>query len=243
MKTEKLIIPLGVQQDHQCWEIARENNAQIRNWRGPAAALSGKTGSVTTHNCGRYRGRSASRFTKYEYTPTMRSWGVIQENGSVLVGLIGRQKFKLKLPKAFTFMPDGAKVKVARRSDSRIDYHFNSGDVLRDNAVRNLLHALRHNHGVRLQQNRATRAAKQYERIFQREVVSTRVTLEDSRRAGNCVEGSLDYAEKKLGIQRQEILNTGYLFSVPATLLMRNGEPLPMRAVRVAFMRETTVSI
>lgn len=72
------------------------------------------------------------------------------------------------------------------------------------------------------------------------------VTLLDSRSAGNCVEGSLAFAERKLGIPRAEILSAGYLFSVPADRLLRvaNGNTAQAEAAaRDAWMRETTVCI
>lgn len=73
-----------------------------------------------------------------------------------------------------------------------------------------------------------------------------RVTLEDSRRAGNCVEGSLAFAERKLGMSREEIVVAGHLFSVPANRLIAvaNGDlPRIEAAIKIAWLRETTVSI
>ena len=90
----------------------------------------------------------------------------------------------------------------------------------------------------------AAKEAARLERIRQREIRSTRVTLEDSRRAGNCVEGSLRYAETRLKIPREEILNGSFLFSVSAgRLLDANGDPGVHRAVNRAWLRETTVCI
>lgn len=80
--------------------------------------------------------------------------------------------------------------------------------------------------------------------IKAREIGSTRVTLEDSRRAGNCVEGSLAYAERKLGVTRDEIINGGYLFSIAAPrIISANGDAGAIRAVESAWIRETTISI
>jgi hypothetical protein len=69
-------------------------------------------------------------------------------------------------------------------------------------------------------------------------------TINRTLAAGNCVEGSLVYAERRLHIPREEIIRGGYLFSVPALrLLATNGHDGVQRAVRAAWLRETTVSI
>jgi hypothetical protein len=82
------------------------------------------------------------------------------------------------------------------------------------------------------------------DRIRSREIRTCRVTLEDSRKAGNCVEGSLRYAETRLKIPREDILNGSFLFSVSAgRLLDTNGDPGVQRAVNRAWLRETTVCI
>lgn len=241
MKT-KLLITLGDCDRRRCLEMAKEQHPLLKNWRVPIEHTHGKTAYIHTINCGHYKGKFKS-YTRYEYQPSMRSWGVIQDNGRVLAGLVGKQKFRLELPKAYEFVPDGVHVKIARRSNHDTDYHFDTGEVFKDNAVSLMLKALRINAERRRQVKRKMAMDKRNDRIFQREVKTTRVTLEDSRRAGNCVEGSLAYAERFLGIARQQIIDAGYLFSVPAIRLLKNNEPRAVLAVRAAYMRETTVSI
>jgi hypothetical protein len=70
-----------------------------------------------------------------------------------------------------------------------------------------------------------------------------RVTLEDSRKAGNCVEGTLRFCQLRLGMARDEIIAGAHLISVSAKKLIATGEPRALAAVRMAWMRETTVSI
>jgi hypothetical protein len=69
------------------------------------------------------------------------------------------------------------------------------------------------------------------------------VTLEDSRKAGNCVEGTLRFCQLRLGMARDEIIAGAHLVSVSARKLIATGEPRALAAVRMAWMRETTVSI
>jgi hypothetical protein len=87
---------------------------------------------------------------------------------------------------------------------------------------------------------------RKLDRVFTRDLRSTRVSLADSRRAGNCVEGALKFAERRLGIGRAEILAGGHLLHVPASRIMAaagtEAEPA-RRACYAAWLRETTVSI
>lgn len=72
---------------------------------------------------------------------------------------------------------------------------------------------------------------------------SCRVTLEDSRRAGNCVEGTLRWCSAKLGMDRESILRGGHLIHVPASRLIATGESRALAAVRKAWERETAIAI
>jgi hypothetical protein len=95
------------------------------------------------------------------------------------------------------------------------------------------------------QKIRAKESAR-IEAIFARELATVRVTMDDSRRAGNCIEGSLVFAERKLGIDRESVLKSRHLFSVPAPVLLRHSnedKPRVNAAIRQAWMRETTVCI
>lgn len=88
--------------------------------------------------------------------------------------------------------------------------------------------------------------AERIAKIMARDLMSTRVTLEDSRRAGNCVEGSLAFAERKLGISRAEILAASHLLGISAQRLLTvaNGDrPKVEAAIKIAWLRETAVSI
>lgn len=78
-------------------------------------------------------------------------------------------------------------------------------------------------------------AIKQAEKSF--------VLLEDSRRAGNCVEGTLTWVEQKFKLTRDEILAAPHLVKIRGDLCLRFGEKRAEDAVIQAFMRETTISI
>ncbi len=84
------------------------------------------------------------------------------------------------------------------------------------------------------------------ERLFLRDLPTTRVTLADSRRAGNCIEGSLQFAERKLGMTRAEVIGSAHLLALPAIRILHvaNGQhEQAKRACYAAWLRETTISI
>lgn len=69
------------------------------------------------------------------------------------------------------------------------------------------------------------------------------VTLQDSRLAGNCVEGSLIFAERNLGIPREEVISGEWFCQIPAKTVLRFGDRRAEAAVVQAYRRETEVSI
>lgn len=82
--------------------------------------------------------------------------------------------------------------------------------------------------------------------IYERDLPTVCVTLADNRAAGNCVEGTLAFAERKLQIPREEILAGGHLFAVPASRLLAgaNDEADWVKAaIRRAWLRETMLAI
>jgi hypothetical protein len=127
-----------------------------------------------------------------------------------------------------------------------MEYHCGAEVLLERGWRGDVRRAMAENYIARQAAARLARQQASEEALFRRSLHNTRVTLMDSRKAGNCIEGSLQFAEKKLGISRQEILDAGYLFSVAADRLLKvaNGDrPRVEAAIRVAYARETMVSI
>jgi hypothetical protein len=237
---ERIIIALGTRDQHQTQLLAGEKNPRIKNWRKAKASASGGAGRIQTHNLGRYS--RGCTYTHYEYTATQQSWGVLINEGKSLAGRIGRHGFRLQAPKGYLFSADELGAKLVAVADPRKDYHFNSNEVAE--GVPAMMRRFRENLRLQKESRKAEAQAKRDLAIYKREVGTVRVTLDDSRRAGNCVEGSLQYAESRMGLSRQEILDGGHLFSVPAKrLLTVNGHAGVQRAVQQAWLRETTISI
>ncbi len=90
---------------------------------------------------------------------------------------------------------------------------------------------------------RQDEAARQ-RKAMDRDLATTRVTIHDARRAGNCMVGILNFAERKLRVSRETALSSH--FAVPALTLRRlaNGAGAAVeRAIQAAYARETMVSI
>jgi len=241
----KYRIPLGQKIKNRTLEICQENYPRIKNWRNPTAALDDAIkpiGGYFTHNCGRYSSRC--QYTKYEYSPYCQSFGEIIDNGSALVGKIGVENFHLIAPKGFIFAADNLGVSLQSKSNPKKNFYFNSDDVL-FNGVKGMLFNLREN-WEKQKNARKLELEKQYhQKIFEREINSTRVNLQDSRCAGNCIEGTLNWVKQRLGIDRDTIMDGSYLFSVPAKKLLplANDDARVKKSINMAWMRETLVSI
>jgi hypothetical protein len=149
---------------------------------------------------------------------------------------------RILAPSGMTFDSDQNGI-LLRRTDG-MDYHPAPEDWSRRDFASHCRAQLTKNFKARAEARKLAAVSARFAKIRAREIGSVRVTLDDSRRAGNCVEGSLKYAESRLGIERSEILGAGYLFSLPASrLIASNGHPGVARAVEFAWSRETAVQI
>jgi hypothetical protein len=136
-------------------------------------------------------------------------------------------------------------IAVIRDSDG-MDYHPTKDDFRASNFATRVRKSMSANYRNRIEARKAAKIAASQRAMFERQSATTRVTLHDSRVAGNCIEGTLSFAERKLGLTREEVLRAGHLFSVPASQLLRvaNGDAERVEAaIKVAWMRETMVQI
>jgi len=140
---------------------------------------------------------------------------------------------KFVLPSGWYWMKD--ENGIAAVDADGIDYHPYWTD---DITIDDILTGHAQNKPKRLQQLEYAR----FEQMLKLQLDTTYVTLDDSIRAGNCVEGSLSFAEHLLKIPRDEILGNSWFMKVSAVKLF-NGGPRAKAACLQAFMRETTVSI
>jgi hypothetical protein len=225
-------------------QAAADGNRRITNWE-PAEPVARRVtpGEYRDHDAGRYSSRSA--YHKIEHRPIYASWAVVGVGGVGACYRWGATNCRtLKAPAGMTFKVDGLGLVLVRESDG-MDYHVTAEDLRARDFAGRVRKAMAAAFTARRE---AKRLAIQQEReaaIRARELATVRVTLADSRAAGNCVEGSLRFAETRLGIQRHEILAGAHLFSVAAgKLLQADGKDARVAAaINRAWARETAVQI
>lgn len=228
-------------------DAARRANGRIKNWSTPCPTrVTVPLGDYDAINLGQYS--RSCKYTRYEYKPCYTSYGVIAANGAALLyrrGFAGAIKSRIIHAPAGMRWDSNNGLRLSRESDG-MDYHPTVADLQSPKFATVVRDAMAANYTARLNAKREARRAEKWERQFERDLATTRVTLHDSRKAGNCIEGSLRFAERNLGIDRAAILAAGHLFTVPAKRLLAvaNGETeRAMAAVRAAWNRETTVCI
>lgn len=226
---------------------ARAANGRISNWEAArATSVIVPLGDYDSIDNGQYSSRC--KYTHWTYAPCYTSALTIGCGGKAAIyrsGFTGSIFSRLiPAPKGMIWTVDNGP--MLRRASDGMDYHPTAEDCKAKDFASRIRREMAKNHTARINAKRAAKAAARHEAIFTRDLATTRVTLHDSRRAGNCIEGSLQFAEKKLGVSRQEIIAAGHLFTLPARVLIRaaNGQAEQvMRAVRAAWNRETTISI
>lgn len=199
-----------------------------------------------------YKGKFKGYHGSYLYWDYQSAIGITQSGRSAIVIIECKVVRRILAPSGMRFDLDANGILLRRVSDG-MDYHPTSQDWHSPKFSTRCRAAMAANYKRRMDTKRAEKKAAKdkaeaarMDRLFMRDLPTVRVTLADSRAAGNCVEGSLAFAERKLHIPREEILAGGHLFSVPATRLLSavNGDkPRVEAAVRRAWMRETAVSI
>ena len=124
------------------------------------------------------------------------------------------------------------------RLSDKMDFHFLPIELYRKDFCSWARKEMASNYQKRLE-------TRKMERIFITHCRNVFVTFTDARRAGNCVEGILNFAKRKLGIDKEELLIAPWLVQVPAKLLMRIDphNQLVKNSISQAILRETAVSI
>lgn len=237
-------------------EAANNANKRIKNWIAPKA-MRCKTflGEYNEINAGRYKG-SYKNYICWNYQPVYTSYYRIGLGGKKIIYVFGfetLEKKAISAPRGMIFERDGNGLLLRRLTD-KMDFHPSTEDLLSKNFATVIRRKMAENYSARMAQRKSEKLAKiaaekskkiteQLEKLFQRDLSTTMVTLHDSRKAGNCIEGSLQFAERRLNISRDEIIKGGFLFKVPAYKLVKTGEQRALAAVKVAWNRETMVCI
>lgn len=225
--------------------VAQNSNRRLSNWTSPkSSTLIKKKGEYDALNMGRYKGKFNRIIWNYE--PRYTSYYRISSNKKSIIyvwGFLGEMNKKIiHAPKGMLFKRDDKGLLLKRLSDG-MDYHPSTEDLLNNRFVTLVRQIMANNYKLRIEAKRIVKNQERFERIFQKDIPTTMVTLVDSRKAGNCIEGTLSFAQYRLGIPRDDILKGGFLFKVNAQKLMDKNEPRAINAVRAAWNRETLVCI
>lgn len=234
----------------QAREAAQHSNGRIRNWESPKPSASiVEKGRYQEINHGRYS--RGCKYNRYTYAPLYSS-SVEEKEGKLVYsfGFAGQIKTISKpIPAGMKYTQDRLGAKLVRVSDG-MDHHF-TGDEL---VSRDFASRVRKSFAFKYKQIVAARAEKRkqdknkkeavrLEKLFQRDLKHTYVNLNDSMSAGNCVEGSLRFAELRLKMNREEIIRGGHLCVVNAARLVETRDERVIRAAKRAWVRETLVAI
>ncbi len=224
---------------------ARSSNGRIKNWTSarPSTCHVVK-GDYDTNDEGKYS--RSCKYTKYSYSPNYTSYVILAMGGR---GLLYRHGFKGEIKSKVVRAPAGMRFDrdenglVLKRLSDGMDYHPDCNDLTSKKFATTVRAKMANNFKNRLAAKKEERRTKLFEKFYQRDLNNTMVNLYDSSKAGNCIEGSLQFAEKRLNIPRQEILSGGFIFKVPASKLVKTGDERAIRAAKVAWQRETLVMI
>lgn len=216
-----------------------------------------------------YAGYDATRVEDIKYKGRFKGFTgseiICDYQSAVMVSRSGRSAVvvqraaivrRLIAPAGLKFTTDKSGAKLVRLSDG-LDFHPTAAQWKAKNFASIVRAGLAAKFNAARAAKRAAIEAKKDAEFAAREAVQyalesgkCRVTLADSRRAGNCIEGSLRFAERRLGIGREEILPAAHLVGFSASriraaaALDNGGTPtLAESAVKMAWKRETLVQI
>jgi len=224
----------------------------------------GDSNKVLTHQYHQSVRRNGSfrTVTRANHVIQYRSFCIISPNGRELFAVGAYDpptQQSVCLPVGYRWDQDALGLRIVRERDQQ-EYHPHINDWSGDE-VDVWISALDELANVRATQARQELSKKRNADFFLRDLPNTRVTLRDSKRAGNCMKGSLTFAISKLRLRRDElvtmvtddgesremteedIMHSLYLHSVPAERLYGTTDSRAIRACWVAWERETTIAI
>lgn len=196
------------------------------------------------------------KYASTDHTPLYFSRATIAKGGRCLLHEFIADGFRqariVKAPSGCKWERDELGLLLVRADG--MEYHPTDAEFEARNFCKVAAAALAHNWKLRRASARMSRDMAALKKRTDKEAAaaeaallvrlnSCRVTLDDSRRAGNCIEGALRFAEAKLGIAREEIIAGGFLFSVSAKKLWATGDFRARTACLAALNREEIVSI
>lgn len=222
-------------------QVVHGANGRVKNWSfGLAVTDSDRHGKKETESLGNYSSRCT--FTKYLHHHVYHSELRVYRSGrTVELWQAGKMARRVFAPSGLRFDRDTLGVKVVAKDG--VDFHPDIIGWKSPKFATEIRAALAIKRESLAAQAKVERENKRHSKIMESGLSSCVVTLDDSRRAGNCVEGSLRFAESRLGLNREEILACRHLTGVLGRRLLATRDERARKAVVAAWSRETIVSI
>ncbi len=232
---------------------ARAARPRVSRWVRASATVEPLEHGIIREDAVKKRGW---KYASTDHTPFYFSRATIAKGGACLLHEFIADGFRqariVRAPSGCKWAHDELGLLLVRADG--MEYHPTAAEFEAKNFCAVAAAALAYNWKIRRASERMTRdmaaqekrnakAAAVAEAALLVRLNSCRVTLDDSRRAGNCIEGALRFAEAKLRIARDEIIAGGFLFSVSAKKLWATGDARAKAACVSALQREELVSI
>lgn len=212
--------------DYLCRQITGANNQHpvnlVENSKNPPK-LDGESFYFTT----------PSGKTRINH-PNAYGWPM-QYHCSTLAVKVG-VNWQPKIPKGMELRTKNG-THLIRLSDG-MDLHFSAYNLLKKDFCGWARKEMAKNYKNRL-------ITRKLDKEFKNKTKSTFVNFTDAQRAGNCVQGILDYAKRKLNLDKEDLLVAPWLTQVSAKLLNKIDplNHLVKNSINQAYLRETTITI
>lgn len=201
-RAARVAVPLGSATAAEISQGPKKQHPNHKNWDTPEALTTRTAPGCHDINHGRYSSRCT--YTHWTYQPVVGSWAIIIWDGRLEYNYGADHRAYLSAPRGYHWDIDKNGVRLVANRDARIDYHPDSDDLRNYSPTRLVSKML----GLYSQRKAALKQAAEEMRlerlsadertrlIAKAEREGAMVCLVDSLRAGNCLTGTISFAER-----------------------------------------------
>lgn len=205
---------------------ARDSRPRVKNWDYPSPTI--KPSGILVHDHGRYS--SKCWYTKHTYEPTYVSYLKVAKSGEILFLIQENYKRRIFAPSGLKFGIDEYGVYVISKDGT--EYHPTIDDFKSSCFAKTV-----REHLSDARRKRAN--AQKEEKEFNRLVRNCYVTIQDARRAGNCMNGIIGYMTR-IGYTKRFIVSP---YAKVLAKQLKMNDVRVKRSINKAIERETMISI
>jgi len=202
--TKKVLIPLSEKHKIKAYRAAKADRPRKKNF-SEAEPHSNKKIFYNHDESFEYRGSYKGWFGS-RCIPYMKSFGIIHSQGKKIYLKIDEKSMNRKAPKGFIFANDDNGLHIVSKQNDDINYHFNSSEIIEK--LSSITAKAKINHKERQKRERQFVLNKKMlgriEKIKKNKLNEIFVTVNDSKKAGNCLQGILNF-KKAHGIAKNYI--------------------------------------